>query len=91
MINDLIEVHPTRLTGEMLPDGEGGEYPESELIEGYHVNTTAPVEAFAEYEVTPSTPQTVFAGAESGVVTYFYSFPDEDTFNALMESVNEQT
>lgn len=83
-------VHPTKKTGVMLDDGDGGEYSETVLIEGYHVNTTKPVEVWAAYELTgdsiPSKPTCVYSGTGqegSGVETYFYCFPDEATFEAL--------
>lgn len=83
-------VHPARKTGVMLTDDDGNQYPETVLIEGYHVNTTQQIEAWAEYQLTgdaiPSKPACVYAGTGqegSGVTTYFYCFPDEATFEAL--------
>jgi len=48
-------------------------------LEGWHVNSPEPVEGWEQYEATPTTPQRVFAGHP----TFFYVFPDEETFNTL--------
>ena len=66
-------------TGKMLTDDEGMEYPETSPIDGFHVNSPYEIAEFSEYEVQVNTPQAVYAGHE----TFFYSFPDEATFNEL--------
>lgn len=45
-------------------------------IEGWHVNTHAPIVGWEAYSVTPATPRRVFAGHD----TYFYSFSNEAEF-----------
>ena len=65
-------------TGEML-QGEDGPYPEMALIPGWHVNSPEPVEGWEAYQVTPTSPRRVF-GAHP---TFFYVFPDEETFTEL--------
>jgi hypothetical protein len=42
-------------------------------LEGFHINTTSPLEDAEDYQVFPEVPYNVFAG----VTTYFYSFEDE--------------
>lgn len=87
-----IVVNPTKQTGVMLDGGDGGTYPETVLIAGYHINTPRPVETWAEYEVFPNSPQVVYAGTGqegSGVTTHYYSFPDKETFDILLDDINE--
>lgn len=67
-------------TGEFTTDSEGFEIPIMETIEGFHVNSTHPIEGADEYIVTPTIPRVVFAGVE----TIFYSFPDEATFRTFI-------
>ena len=59
---------------------EGEVIKEASAISGFHVNTDQPIEGAEEYIVEPTVPRQVFAGSDYGVITYFYSFPDEDTF-----------
>jgi hypothetical protein len=66
-------------TGVMLTDDEGFEYPEQAPIDGWHVNTLEEMPEWAEYEVFPTVPYRVFAGLS----TFYYSFPDEETFREL--------
>jgi hypothetical protein len=48
-------------TGNML-QGEDGEYPEMEQLEGYHINFLGELPEVAQpYSVTPSSPSRVFA------------------------------
>ena len=60
------------------------------ILEGYHVNTTEAIEGADEYRVSPTVPRVVYAGVE----TFFYCFPDEDTFREFIpveeEIVDEQ-
>ena len=50
-------------SGVMLPDGDGGEYPEMLPLEGYHINLAIASlpEALQPFSVTPSAPARVFA------------------------------
>lgn len=57
----------------VVTDDEGEIISGGESLQGFHINTTAPLEGLDEYLVTPTTPRQVFAG----VPTYFYTFPDE--------------
>jgi hypothetical protein len=66
-------------TGNMLTDAEGFEYEETAPIQGWHVNTTQEVAEWSQYKVEPSTPMRVYAG----VTTYFYTFPDQETFESV--------
>ena len=68
-------------TGVMLKDDEGFEYPELAPIEGWHVNTTQEVVEWEQYKVNPVTPMRVYAGID----TYFYTFPDQETFEGLVD------
>lgn len=65
-------------TGETTTDEEGNSSPVSAPVAGYHVNMPAPVESWADKQVTPSSPSRVYAGH----ATYFYVFADEDEFKA---------
>ena len=70
-------------------DEETGEaITEPTFLQGYHVNTTEAIEGADEYRVSPTVPRVVYAGVE----TFFYSFPDEDTFRTFIpeEIVDEQ-
>ena len=67
-------------TGEFTTDPEGFEIPVMETIEGFHVNTTEAIEGADEYRVSPTVPRVVYAGVE----TFFYLFPDEDTFRTFI-------
>ena len=55
-----------RPTGVILLDAEGGEYPEMQMVEGYHVNLradlTAEQEALLPIIEAPNNPQRIFAG-----------------------------
>jgi hypothetical protein len=54
--------------------------PATELA-GWHVNTTHPVDGWAKFKVQPSSPRVVFSGVE----THFYTFADEEEYEALSE------
>lgn len=64
-------------TGNMLQTDEG-DVPEMALLPGWHVNYWEPVPAWSDYEVTPSTPNRMYAGH----VTFYYRFADEAEFMA---------
>ena len=49
-------------------------------LPGWHVNSPEPVTSWAAYEVQPATPHRVFAGHS----TFFYVFPDQAAFEALI-------
>lgn len=70
-------------------DDEGEILEEATPLQGWHLNTTEPLEGLDEYLVTPTVPRRVFAG----VNTYFYIFESEaqcrelvpDAFSELEE------
>ena len=66
-------------TGETTTDDEGNVTPVMAQVDGYHVNTPEPVEAFADKQVTPNSPSRVYAGHE----TFFYVFADEAEFTTI--------
>lgn len=66
-------------TGETIKDEEGNDLPVMAALPGWHVNTPEPVEAFADKQVTPSSPSRVYAGHE----TFFYVFADEAEFTSM--------
>lgn len=49
-------------TGETI-DTDDGPLPVFEPLDGWHVNTTAPIAEWGEYAVVPTNPVRVFAGA----------------------------
>ena len=67
-------------------DDEGNELTAPTYIAGWHVNTTSEVPEWADYlcDPQPVTPVRIYAG---GVVPVCYSFPNEDTFNELQETI----
>ena len=67
-------------------DDEGNQLTAPTYIAGWHVNTTSEVAGWSAYlcDPQPTTPMRVYAG---GVVPVCYSFPDEDTFNDLQETI----
>jgi len=67
-------------------DDEGNELTAATYKQGWHVNTTSEVADWSAYlcDPQPVTPMRVYAG---GVVPVCYSFPDEDTFNDLQETI----
>lgn len=65
-------------------DAQGQVITAPAVIPGYHVNTTRPVDAWSAKQVTPATPQRVFAGAQ----TFFYTFADADEYEAMAEGVD---
>jgi len=67
-------------------DDEGNQLTASTYIAGWHVNTTSEVADWSAYlrDPQPSTPMRVYAG---DVTTVCYSFPDEDTFNELQDTI----
>jgi hypothetical protein len=54
-------------------------------IPGWHINSTEPVEGWVAYRVEPTSPRRVFGGHP----TFFYVFPDRETFEAT-RSQDEQ-
>lgn len=72
-------------TGEVRKDEEGVEYPITAPIVGWHVNTQEEVSAWDVYRVNPDKPSRVYNGKPA----FYYAFPDEVTFNAIMESIDE--
>lgn len=67
----------TELTGEMVDDGDGGEYPERLLIPGYHVNVFVHPDHEAHYrgalasvliEPPPTTPIITWRGSSHAVL-----------------------
>ena len=54
-------------------------------LPGWHVNSPFPVEGWEQYQVTPTTPRRVFAGHP----TFFYVFPDEAAFEAIVNPPEE--
>ena len=67
-------------------DDEGNELTAATYIAGWHVNTTSEVADWSAYlcDPQPTTPMRVYAG---DVVPVCYSFPDEDTFNELQDTI----
>jgi len=67
-------------------DEESNELTPTTYVEGWHVNTTSKVAEWSDYlcDPQPTTPVRVYAG---GVAPVCYSFPDEDTFNELQETI----
>jgi len=61
-------------------DDEGNELTPPFPLDGWHVNSPFPVEGWEQYQVEPSTPRRVFAGHP----THCYVFPDEATFDDLV-------
>jgi hypothetical protein len=61
-------------------DDEGNELTPPVALPGWHVNSPHPVEGWEQYQVEPSSPRRVFAGHP----TYCYVFPDEATFDAIV-------
>jgi len=61
-------------------DDEGNELTPPVPLAGWHVNSPFPVEGWEQYQVTPTSPRRVFAGHP----TFCYVFPDEATFDALV-------
>jgi hypothetical protein len=56
---------------------------EATYIDGWHLNSLEEIPEFAEYKVaTPKTPVRTYAGV-SPDKTYFYRFPDQETFEKL--------
>jgi hypothetical protein len=55
-----------------------------DTLTGWHVNTTAPVAAWAAQRVTPSTPDRVFAGVQ----TCYYVFQNRPIFEVALEAVD---
>lgn len=52
-----------RDTGKMIKDADGNEYPEQEILEGYHVNLRYKEPIGLEHlEITVKTPLRLFAG-----------------------------
>ena len=54
-------------TGVTLTDSEGNEYPEMELVIGYHVNMLEVTEATQPYVIQVNTPSRKFAGRDDTV------------------------
>lgn len=57
-------------------DSEGNVIVGPVEIPGWHVNSTREVPEWAGYKTEPTTPRRVFGGAQ----TFFYMFPDKETF-----------
>jgi len=79
MIYDLIGTI-YKPTGVTLTDSEGFEYPETEAVQGYHVNVLELTEALEPYVITPTTPVRKFAGRSD---TVCLQFADRDEWLAL--------
>lgn len=80
MIFDLIETM-YKPNGIMLKDEEDNEYPQMEVVEGYHVNILPPlVETLEQYVVEPTHKQRVFAGRDD---TICLKFKDRDEWLSL--------
>ena len=77
-------------TGEVATDTEGFEYPLTQKVEGYHVNTIDEVIESAEQYLlpTPSTPYNLYAGRAADEHN-FYCFPDEATFRKFVPEPQE--
>lgn len=51
-------------------------------LDGYHVNATHPIPAWASQQVTPTSPSRTFGS----LPTVFYSFADESEFDAALQT-----
>lgn len=78
-----IQIDPIgTLFATLPPDAPEGTQPEA--LPGYHVNTAAPVAAWAAQRVTPATPRRVFGG----MPTVFYTFANQAAFEAAMATAD---
>ena len=57
-------------------ENSNSDNPVATQLPGWHVNASWPVPELEAYRVEPATPRRVFSGAN----TYFYTFPDEYTW-----------
>ena len=86
MTYDLIDKIYTP-TGVVLADNEGNEYPEMEVVIGYHVNMLETTEATLPYVIQVNTPSRVFAGRDD---TVCLKFTNRDEWLALnIETIEE--
>jgi hypothetical protein len=63
---------------------DGGWVPSVNQLPGYHVNSPWKIAGWESFEVNPTTPLRVNAGT----TTIFYTFPDEATFLAELETAD---
>ena len=77
-------------TGEVATDADGFDYPLTQKVEGFHVNTIDETIEGAEQHLlpTPSTPYNLYAGREVSEHN-FYCFPDEATFRQFVPEPQE--
>ena len=78
----MLDIIGTLLT-EPIFDEKGEMTSPGEPIPGWHVNAPYRIQGWKPYEVHPTTPRRVFAGAE----TIFYTFPTEDVFKEYTETI----
>jgi hypothetical protein len=64
----------------VITDDEGEVISGGEALDGFHLNTTEPLEGLDSYQFTPTVPRQVFAGTE----TYFYAFESETQAKELV-------
>lgn len=67
-------------------DTEGNQISETTFKTGWHVNSLELIPEFSAYllDPQPSTPYRIFLGVDNA---YAYQFPDQETFNALKETI----
>lgn len=58
---------------------------ETETLEGFHVNTTAQVGGWSEFQVFPKTPYNAYYGVE----TFYYTFESEQHYKDVAGIVDE--
>lgn len=86
MTYDLIDKIYTP-TGVILTDNDGNEYPEMEVVVGYHVNMLETTEATQPYVIQVNTPSRKFAGRDD---TVHLKFANRDEWLALgIETIEE--
>ena len=77
-----------KASGVMLTDEEGNEYPEMELVSGYHVNMLEVTEATQPFVVQVNTPSRKFAGRDD---TIHLRFSDRAEWLSIGIEVEEET
>lgn len=60
-----------------------------EVVDGYHVDSLAPIEGADDFLTTPATPQHGFLGVPLGDV-YRYKFNDEAHYHEFVPQVDDE-
>lgn len=68
-----------------ITDDDGNVIQEPVMAPGIHVNSDREIPDWSEYQLeAPSTPTRVYAAPAA---TYFYCFPDEESFDSALASL----